>query len=49
MQESRLMEQVKAAIKVRHYSRKTEKAYCHWIRFFIRFHYRRHPTEISEP
>ena len=48
MQGSRLMEQVKAAIRVRHYSRKTEKAYCYWIRFFIRFHRMRHPMEMSE-
>ncbi len=49
MQELRLMDQVKTAIRVRHYSRKTEKAYCYWIRFFIRFHHLRHPMEMSEP
>ncbi len=49
MQELRLMDQVKTAIRVRHYSRKTEKAYCYWIRFFIRFHHLRHPAEMSEP
>ncbi len=45
---TRLMDQVKAAIRVRHYSRKTEKAYCYWIQFFIRFHHFRHPSEMSE-
>ncbi len=45
---TRLMDQIKAAIRVRHYSRKTEKAYCYWIRFFIRFHHYRHPSEMSE-
>ncbi len=48
MQKLRLMDQVKAAIRVRHYSRKTEKAYCYWIRFFIHFHHLRHPAEMSE-
>ena len=38
MRRSWLIEQVKTTIKVRHYNRKTEKAYCYWIRFFIRFH-----------
>lgn len=47
MQGSKLMNQVKTAIRVRHYSRKTEKAYCYWIRFFIRFHHYRHPAEMS--
>jgi integron integrase len=48
MQGLRLMDQVRAAIRVRHYSRKTEKAYCYWIRFYIRFHQLKHPTEMSE-
>ncbi|MCF6211238.1 MAG: phage integrase N-terminal SAM-like domain-containing protein [Gammaproteobacteria bacterium] len=44
-----MIDQVKAAIRVRHYSRKTEKAYCYWSRLFIRFHHYRHPSEMSEP
>ncbi|HEB93544.1 MAG TPA: hypothetical protein ENI94_08765 [Gammaproteobacteria bacterium] len=43
-----LMNQVKTAIRVRHYSRKTEKTYGNWIQFFIRFHHYRHPSEMSE-
>ena len=30
----RLLDQVRAAIRARHYSRRTEEAYVHWIRRF---------------
>jgi site-specific recombinase XerD len=30
-----------------HYSRRTEKAYVHWIRRFIFFHGKRHPAEMG--
>ena len=42
----RLMEQVRGEIRARHYSRRTEEAYVHWIRRFIVFHGRRHPREL---
>ena len=45
----RLMEQVRAEIRARHYSRRTEDAYIHWIRRFIVFHGRRHPRELGAP
>jgi integron integrase len=45
----RLMEQVRAEIRARHYSRRTEEAYIHWIRRFIVFHGRRHPRELGAP
>jgi len=34
----RLLEQVRAAIRARHYSYRTETAYVAWIRRFILFH-----------
>ena len=40
----RLLEQVHLAMRSRHYSRRTEQSYIHWIRRFIRFHQLRHPT-----
>ena len=43
----RLIEQVRAEIRARHYSRRTEDAYVHWIRRFIVFHGRRHPRELG--
>src|SRR5262245_64340147 len=45
----RLLEQVRAAIRARHYSRRTEKAYSHWIVRFIRFHRMRHPRTMGKP
>jgi integron integrase len=37
------------AIRVRHYSIRTEEAYVDWARRFIRFHGRRHPRELGAP
>ena len=45
----RLLDQVRAEIRARHYSRRTEDAYVHWIRRFIVFHGRRHPRELGAP
>jgi integron integrase len=45
----KLLEQVKQAIRTRHYSDRTEKAYVHWIKRFIFFHNKRHPLEMAEP
>lgn len=44
----RLLDQVRAAIRVRHYSRRTEDTYVQWIRRFILFHAKRHPQEMGE-
>ena len=35
------------AIRVRHYSRKTEKAYIGWVKRFIYFHNKQHPREMG--
>lgn len=43
----RLLDRVRDAIRTRHYSRRTEKAYVHWIRRFIFFHDKRHPAEMG--
>jgi len=44
----RLMTQVRDAIRLRHYSPRTEHAYASWIRRFIVFHGKRHPRELGE-
>lgn len=36
--EPRLLDRVRAAIRTRHYSRRTEEAYVAWIRRYILFH-----------
>ncbi|MEA5445552.1 integron integrase [Gammaproteobacteria bacterium AB-CW1] len=44
----RLRERFREVIRVRRYSRRTEKTYWYWIRFFIRFNGTRHPAELGE-
>jgi integron integrase len=44
----KLLDQVRQAIRTRHYSYRTEKAYVHWIKRFIFFHNKRHPAEMGE-
>ena len=43
----RLLDRVRHAIETRHYSRRTEKAYIHWIKRYIFFHGKRHPAEMG--
>lgn len=45
----RLLDQVREAIRTRHYSIRTEEAYLQWIRRFIFFHGKRHPAEMGAP
>ena len=42
-----LLGAVREAVRVRHYSLRTERAYVHWIRRFVVFHGRRHPRELG--
>src|SRR5713101_5688123 len=44
----KLLDQVRAAIRVKHYSIRTEETYVHWIRRFILFHGKRHPAKMGE-
>jgi integron integrase len=41
------MDRVRQAIRVRHYSRRTEEAYAGWIRRYIAHHRMRHPSELD--
>src|SRR5215813_754576 len=43
----RLLEQVREAIRVRHYSLRTEGTYVGWIKRFILFHGKRHPRDMG--
>ncbi len=47
-QKPKLLDQVRQAIRTRHYSYMTEKAYVGWIKRFIFFHNKRHPAEMGE-
>jgi hypothetical protein len=44
----KLLPTVRRALRVRHYSKRTEEAYVGWIRRFVRFHGTRHPAELGE-
>jgi hypothetical protein len=48
-QKVRLLDQMKLALRSRHYSRRTEQTYCLWVRRFVQFHSLRHPAEMGEP
>ena len=43
----KLLDRVRHAVRARHYSRRTEKAYVHWIKRYIFFHGKRHPAEMG--
>ena len=44
----KLLDQVRDAIRLRHYSIRTEQSYTEWIRRFILFHKKRHPGDMAE-
>ncbi|MFM9969640.1 MAG: phage integrase N-terminal SAM-like domain-containing protein [Burkholderiales bacterium] len=43
----RLLDQVRHVLRLKHYSRRTEKSYIYWIKYFIFHHGRRHPTHVG--
>jgi integron integrase len=43
----KLLDQVRDAIRLKHYSYRTEETYVYWIRRYILFHNKRHPQEMS--
>ena len=45
---TKLLDQLWRAIRLRHYSLRTEQAYVYWCRFYIRYHRLRHPREMGE-
>ena len=48
MGQSPFLDQVRRAIRVRHYSIRTEQSYLHWIKRFILFHDKQHPSTLGE-
>lgn len=51
LRSTRLLDQLRERIRYLHYSLSTEKAYFHWVRFFVRWHGRngemRHPRDMG--
>ena len=43
----KLLDQVREAIQVKHYSIRTEQAYVNWIKRYILYHKKRHPREMD--
>ncbi len=43
----KLLDQVREAIRLKHYSYRTEQTYVDWIHRFILFHDKRHPKEMG--
>jgi integron integrase len=43
----RLLDQVRDAIRLKHYSIRTEESYVTWIKRYILFHNKRHPKEMT--
>lgn len=48
-QSPKLLEQVAARLRTKHYSIRTERAYVDWIKRFILFHDKRHPRDMGAP
>ena len=48
MKAPKLLDQVRDAIRVRHYSIRTEEAYLQWIKRYIFFHKKQHPLDMGE-
>src|SRR5262245_26834581 len=47
LRSTRVLDQLRERIGLLHYSRRTEQAYVHWVRAFIRFHGIRHPAQMG--
>jgi len=45
----KLLDQLREALRLKHYSYRTEEAYVDWVRRFILFHGKRHPAEMGAP
>jgi integron integrase len=45
--EPRLLEQVRARLRVKHYSLRTEQAYLYWVRRYILANGKRHPRDLD--
>ena len=46
-QQPRLLDRARQSMRLRHFSLKTEKSYVYYIRDFILFHQKRHPSEMG--
>jgi integron integrase len=47
LRKPKLLDRVREAVRLKHYSLRTEKTYSEWIRRFILFHGKRHPQTMG--
>ena len=48
LSKTKLLDEVRNVIRLRHYSRRTEESYVNWIRRYILFHNKKHPRDLDE-
>jgi integrase len=48
MGRSRLLDQMREILRLHHYSIRTEEAYLEWVKRYILFHNKRHPSDMGE-
>ena len=48
MSKTKLLHSLRANLRLRHFSSRTEEAYSGWVRRFVRFHGLKHPRELGE-
>ena len=46
-QPEKLLDRMRRAMRLRHYSIHTERSYCDWVRRFVRFHNMRAPADLA--
>jgi hypothetical protein len=46
---TKLLDQMRLVLRLKHMSIRTEDTYVHWVRRFILFHHKRHPQEMGGP
>jgi integrase-like protein len=45
---SKVLEETRTRIRLKHYSLRTEQYYLHWIKEYVLFHKKRHPLETGK-
>lgn len=45
--EPRLLDSLRAKIRLKGFSRSTEKTYCHWVRQYVFYHDKQHPRDLG--
>ena len=44
---SQLLDEIRAVMRLKHYSLRTEEAYTYWVKKYIFFHQKKHPAEMG--